>query len=242
MSGYAGNIGDRIEVDVLITNEYCYEKYFAYQTHTHTIYIMEDSEGNTFKWDTTSVMGREWYDKKDEYHFEGFHKGDKVKIKGTVKEHKEYKDVPQTVLNRCKATLIEKGVTQKQIQKQKKEEQLQTITPKDIVWTMPYKQYKEHYADCETLAGSYDNGRDDYGHFVKVPTITVIIREGRLKNSGTRFQHFAEYWFKNSDGEEMIYRAVCEENAYNRCCKDTGRTDWILDEKIESKRSQEFFF
>jgi hypothetical protein len=51
------------------------------------LYIMDDGNYNTFAWFTTNNVIDE---------------GDTIKIKGTVKEHKEYRNVKQTVLTRCK--------------------------------------------------------------------------------------------------------------------------------------------
>ena len=89
---------------------------------------------------------------------------------------------------------------------------------------MPYKQYKEHYSDCETLAGTYKD-KDDMGRRIYA-TITVIIREGRLKNSGTRFQHYSGYQFTNENGKYITYRAVSEENAKKRCEKENPNHTW----------------
>jgi hypothetical protein len=74
---------------------------------------------------------------------------------------------------------------------------------------MPYRQYKEHYSDCETVIDSYE---DRNGNKV----IKVIIREGRLKNSGVRGKHFSGYEveFKDENGKKArcTFRAVCEDN------------------------------
>jgi len=42
---------------------------------------------------------------------------------------------------------------------------------------MFYGTYKKHYADCETLPGSYDK---------ITKSIIVLIPDGRMKKSGTR--------------------------------------------------------
>lgn len=50
---------------------------------------------------------------------------------------------------------------------------------------MRYRDYKQHYADCGNL-GDYDkNSR----------TITVLVPDGRIKESGTRGQSFHYYEF-----------------------------------------------
>ena len=104
----------------------------------------------------------------------------------------------------------------------KAQEQINSLKGEDLVWTMPYKQYKEHYSDCETVVGSYDNHEKENMHSRRYypPTITVIIREGRLKNSGVRGEHYSGYRMENERGEWITYRAVKEENALKRVSKD----------------------
>jgi hypothetical protein len=52
-------------------------------THLH---IFQDSNGNRLTWKASSVR---------------FNQGETVTLKGTIKEHKEYNGVKQTVLTRC---------------------------------------------------------------------------------------------------------------------------------------------
>ena len=103
------------------------------------------------------------------------------------------------------------------------EEQKASLRSEDFIWEMPYKQYKKHYADCETLAGSYR--APEYG----VATIKVIIREGRLKASGVRGRHFGGYQLINAKGVHVVYRAVSEENAIRRAEKDYPDETWQCD-------------
>ena len=85
--------------------------------------------------------------------------------------------------------------------------------------------YKEHYADCELLAGSWNE---------QERTVGVIVREGRLKNSGVRGRQFADYLFKNGSRCRCVY-AVCEENAWKRIEKEFGSDEgWRLDKIIPS--------
>ena len=87
---------------------------------------------------------------------------------------------------------------------------------------MPYRQYKQHYADCETVPGSYDKIEKK---------ITVIIPDGRMKPSGVRGERFHDYqlFWTNADGKSgyCIYRAVSKSNAMKRhisWCKENGWT------------------
>ena len=88
--------------------------------------------------------------------------------------------------------------------------------------TMHYSQYKNHYADCETVKGSYDK---------LCKTIQVIIPEGRMKKSGVRGKRFRGYQIgltkQNGEHGYCTYRAVSKENAMKahvKWCKENG---WI---------------
>ena len=103
--------------------------------------------------------------------------------------------------------------------------QLDSIGENDLVWTMPYRQYKAHYSDCETIIDSYTEYVNDYGHHYEYApaTIKVIIRDGRLKNSGVRGKHFSNYWIEftlNGDHTHCeSFRAVSAENAIEQAKK-----------------------
>lgn len=81
---------------------------------------------------------------------------------------------------------------------------------------MHYGKYKQHYADCETVTGSYDK---------ETKTIDVIIPNGRMKPSGTRGQSF--HWMEfhgveNGTGRKVriTIKATCRENAIKRLPTD----------------------
>ena len=151
-------------------------------------------------------------------------KDDVLKIKASVKGQSEYKGQPQTELQRVKLVeRISKGKTWEEVQaekeaakKQKKQEQKDSIGENDLVWTMPYRQYKEHYNDCETVIDSYE---DRGGNKV----ISVIIRDGRLKASGVRGKHFSGYEIEFTDNGKRVhctFRAVSEENALRQWARE----------------------
>lgn len=214
-------IKDRIEMEATLKCEYKYEKAYGWNVQEHTIYIMEDAEGQQYKWDTTAHMCLDIYDEEGTWCPEFARVGDKVRIKGTVKDFAEYKGTPQVVLTRCKCIeIICKAPTEEQIAEQKKQEQLDSLQEGDFIWEMPYRQYKKHYADCETVIGSYKC--DEY----EPARIKVIIRNGRLKASGVRGCHFSGYMLQNSKGEQMVYRAVSEENALKRASKAYPDETW----------------
>lgn len=74
---------------------------------------------------------------------------------------------------------------------------------------MHYGQYKQHYADCATVPGSYDKTQR---------SIVVIVPEGRMKNSGVRGQHYSYFklwhiYAKDGMPYYCTYRAMSQENA-----------------------------
>lgn len=82
--------------------------------------------------------------------------------------------------------------------------------------TMLYRRYKQHFADCETVVGSYDKERK---------TIEVFLPEGRLKPSGVRgktFKHMEFHGIENATGRTVrcTIKATCVENAIKRLPKD----------------------
>lgn len=82
-SEYVGSIGERLDLAVTITGNFKVENNFGGSSCIHT---MEDKDGNIFMWATST---KSWS------------VGETKNIRGTVKEHKIYKNVKQTVLTRC---------------------------------------------------------------------------------------------------------------------------------------------
>lgn len=91
-SDYVGNVGEKIEIIATYIKECSYDVCVmgnSWMKQTRYIHIFEDSEGNQFCWNTTAII---W----------DIDEGSRVKLKGTIKEHKEYKGTKQTYLQRCK--------------------------------------------------------------------------------------------------------------------------------------------
>jgi hypothetical protein len=91
---YVGSIGDTIETTVklisIYQSEFCYS---AYNSNTTYIYTFIDSQANIYTWSTSKQLKEE-----------GVFKGYELKIKGKIKDHKEYRGQKQTVLTRCKVS------------------------------------------------------------------------------------------------------------------------------------------
>lgn len=221
---YIGEIGKRITIIVTYKKRYEYTDYkFSYYGTTHLTHIFEDEAGNTVVWKSTNIVetindGKDDPNRKGDVVF--IPTGSTVELTGTVKDHSIYKDAEQTVVTRCKFKLIERAKTQQEIQQEKTEAQQASIGENDIVWEMSYRQYKAHYSDCETVIGSYNDHTDSHGNRHGDPTIKVIIREGRLKNSGTRGKHYSGFEFTGNDGTKVVRRAISEETALKRLRKE----------------------
>ena len=209
---------------------------------TVRIYKITGEDGTIFVWKTASAhLGREIeapYETRDNvsYYHEGKHvaiiwdgvdEGDTFTFTATVKGETFYKGEAQTEIQRVKVVdIIDRPKKRAADEKAaKKKAQLDSITENDLVWTMPYRQYKAHYSDCETIIDSYTEYVQDYGHHYEYSpaTIKVIIRDGRLKNSGVRGKHFSNYWIEftlNGDYTHCdSYRAVSVENAIEQAKK-----------------------
>ena len=87
VSEYQGNIGDRLTIEITVKRAVQLNGFYG----PSTMHIMEDAAGNIFVWTTGS---RTWEE------------GSTKVIKGTVKDHREYKNAKQTVLTRC--TIVNK--------------------------------------------------------------------------------------------------------------------------------------
>ena len=225
---YIGNIGEKISLNVTIVSVYEWVDYsFNYRGSVRRIYTMQDDNANLLVWKTNSCMSLEVNkDRNGNSIFHVAQKGDLIKIVGTVKEHSIYKGVEQTILQRVKFSFLDMSVSYQEKKAAKQKEQLSTLSERDFIWEMPYKQYKEHYSDCETLYDSYNDHAEENCSKFTPATIVVIIREGRLKASGVRGEHFSGYQMENELGDKCVYRAVSEENALKRVNKDFPAHSW----------------
>lgn len=82
ISEYIGSIGERIEVTVTVTAARELDGYYG----RSTMHTMEDEDGNVYVWTTGA---KNWT------------VGSIKTIKGTIKDHKTFRNVKQTILTRC---------------------------------------------------------------------------------------------------------------------------------------------
>ena len=79
---------------------------------------------------------------------------------------------------------------------------------------MLYRNYKNHYADCKTVSGSYD---------CEAKSIEVLVPDGRMKPSGVRGRKFNTIWlFVGDDNEhtfERGFKAIDIEHAIKQAKK-----------------------
>lgn len=82
ISEYQGEVGERLELILTVEKTIEFEGYYG----RSTMHIMNDYDGNCYVWTTSA---KHWEPETERH------------IKGTVKEHKIYRGVKQTILTRC---------------------------------------------------------------------------------------------------------------------------------------------
>ena len=89
-SQWVGSIGDKVETHAVMEKSAFYEvpSFRGFGTDTVHVYTFRSEAGNALVWKTSSVIE--------------FQEGRRVTVRGTVKEHIEYKEEKQTLLLRVK--------------------------------------------------------------------------------------------------------------------------------------------
>lgn len=199
------NKGSKVEMVLTYKNTYSFPGY-AYNTTTH-IHKFEDAEGRVLVWKTQKPMLIE----KADGEMDIINRGDVISIKATIKGESDYKGQNQINLTRCSVLdVLTKAPTKEEWEAMKAKELLEGLGEGDKVIRMPYRQYKQHYADCKTVPGSFDKT----GH------IEVVILVGRMVNSGVRGRHYYDFVVNFTDGNYVVYKAVCKDNAIRRAEKE----------------------
>ena len=90
LSQYIGQVGDKIEMDVVFDHRRWYDapSFRGFGTERRFIYIFIDADDNAIVWKTSKGLVYE--------------DGQKLHIKAVIKEHSEYEDLKQTVITRCR--------------------------------------------------------------------------------------------------------------------------------------------
>lgn len=107
-SNFVGVVGDKLDAVVKVSFEADYElpSFTGYGVRIVHVYGMKDEQGNTLIWKTGAHLVIEKVDEFNRIQSSFAHKGDRVRIKATIKEHSEYKGEKQTLLTRCKLVEI----------------------------------------------------------------------------------------------------------------------------------------
>lgn len=95
-SEYIGKVGDKIDMIVTFKFEASFDTLYGEMY----IYSFKDEAGNTLVWKTSSLMMMDGLDSNGNNIF--VRKGDKIRIKATIKDHNEYRDEKQTIITRAK--------------------------------------------------------------------------------------------------------------------------------------------
>ncbi len=95
ISQYVGEVGEKLDITGthVRTAWFDVRSFSGYGTDRMYVHTFKDADGNVIVWKTSK-----WLD---------LNEGDSVRIRGTVKEHSEYKDEKQTALTRCKIEVVD---------------------------------------------------------------------------------------------------------------------------------------
>lgn len=92
VSEYHGTVGDKVNLTLTFKATYSFEGYYG-PVHMHR--FVDTETGNIFIWPASRFT----FFKEDALHT----------VKGTIKAHKDYKDIKQTILTRCKVEEVEEN-------------------------------------------------------------------------------------------------------------------------------------
>ena len=102
ISQYIGKVGDKVDTTVTYIKTAWFDIPSFRGFGTDTMYIHTFKvDGNVVVWKTSTNRLGEFDEKGDWIPYE---EGMQLHLKGTIKEHNEYKEEKQTVLTRCKIT------------------------------------------------------------------------------------------------------------------------------------------
>ena len=165
--------GMKLNSEVILIDDITYgtePKYYGDSGIRH-IYKFLDHEDNIFTWFTSKVIGIDFIDDKGNEGWKFINEGDIISISAVIKEIGTYKGEDQVILTRCKILAIVKEAmfTEEKITLLKRTIQLAKYDKNSIYYeikTVPYKEYKNNYSNCETVIDSFV--RTDHGCFIDI--------------------------------------------------------------------------
>lgn len=95
---YYGAVGDKFELTLTFDKSFGFEGAYGF-TYIH---LFHDDENHVFAWSSSNGTYHCWCKTNGKDGFLEYEVGKKYILKGTIKAHKEYRNVKQTVITRCK--------------------------------------------------------------------------------------------------------------------------------------------
>lgn len=161
--------GSKIIDELLLIDEIVYgvEPKYYYDDGVRRIYKFIDSDNNIYVWKTSKVIGCDFINDKGEEGFLFADIGDRIFLKGVVKDISNYKGEDQIVISRCKIQSVEGQVkTEEEIKEIKRQLQLAKFDGVKEIKTISYKEYKGEYNKYEPVVDSFV--RTDKGCFIDI--------------------------------------------------------------------------
>ena len=95
---YYGAVGDKFELTLTFDKSFGFEGAYGF-TYIH---LFHDDENHVFAWSSSNGTYHCWCKTNGKDGFLEYEVGKKYILKGTIKAHKEYRNVKQTIITRCK--------------------------------------------------------------------------------------------------------------------------------------------
>ena len=95
---YYGAVGDKFELTLTFDKSFGFEGAYGF-TYIH---LFHDDENHVFAWSSSNGTYQCWCKINGKDGFLEYEVGKKYILKGTIKAHKEYRNVKQTIITRCK--------------------------------------------------------------------------------------------------------------------------------------------
>lgn len=100
---FIGTVGDKIELEVTFVRSFSYEVHFGWQTKWVSGHVFKTDDGNTLVYKTTgSPLHYDVEKENGDWDIVFPVEGERMTIRGTIKDHEEYNNVNQTILQRVK--------------------------------------------------------------------------------------------------------------------------------------------